>query len=80
MKNLSDYEWFCDNCDASLDDQPGFDVNCGIWTCTECGETNFIDESEIIYDDDDEDEVPVGCAACGGPYPSCKTSCPIFDD
>ena len=39
MKNLADYEWFCDNCDASLDDQPGFDVNCGIWTCTECGET-----------------------------------------
>lgn len=24
--------------------------------------------------------IPVGCAACGGPYPYCKTSCPMFDD
>ena len=24
--------------------------------------------------------VPSGCAACGGPYPYCTTSCPMFDD
>ena len=24
--------------------------------------------------------VPVGCTACGGPYPMCKESCPMFDD
>lgn len=24
--------------------------------------------------------IPVGCAACGGPYPDCCSSCPIFDD
>jgi len=24
--------------------------------------------------------IPAGCAACGGPYPMCKTSCPMFDD
>lgn len=23
---------------------------------------------------------PEGCRACGGPYPDCKISCPIFDD
>lgn len=25
-------------------------------------------------------KIPVGCRACGGPYPSCKDSCPAFDD
>lgn len=24
--------------------------------------------------------IPPGCAACGGPYPQCTTSCKIFDD
>lgn len=24
--------------------------------------------------------VPFGCAACGGPYPHCKTACPMYDD
>lgn len=24
--------------------------------------------------------IPVGCRACGGDYPNCKTSCPMFDD
>ena len=39
---------------------------------------------EDIYESDDDDygddEVPEGCAACGGPYPYCTTSCPLFDD
>ena len=25
-------------------------------------------------------DIPEGCLACGGPYPSCKDSCPVFDD
>ena len=33
-------------------------------------------ENELLGDD----ETPEGCDACGGPYPHCKTSCPIFDD
>lgn len=24
--------------------------------------------------------IPAGCRACGGPYPNCKSSCPLFDD
>ena len=24
--------------------------------------------------------IPVGCRACGGPYPNCKTSCNLFDE
>lgn len=31
-------------------------------------------------DDDDNDDIPEGCAACGGPWPDCETSCNIFDD
>lgn len=23
---------------------------------------------------------PEGCRACGGPYPDCTSSCPLFDD
>ena len=31
------------------------------------------------YDGYDE-AVPEGCAACGGDYPNCKASCPLYDD
>lgn len=31
-------------------------------------------------EDDDDDDIPEGCRACGGPYPSCTSSCPLFDD
>lgn len=37
------------------------------------------DEYDVPEYNDDE-EPPVGCAACGGPYPFCKISCPLFDD
>lgn len=31
-------------------------------------------------DDDDDDDIPECCIACGGPYPSCMSSCSLFDD
>ena len=37
----------------------------------------YYDEYEEDYDDG---LPPVGCRACGGPYPDCKDSCPIFDN
>ena len=37
------------------------------------------DEENEDYDDD-SDDVPVGFRACGGDYPNCTTSCPLFDD
>ena len=36
---------------------------------------DFIDESEH-----DDDYIPPGCRACGGEYPRCKASCPLFDE
>ena len=34
-------------------------------------------ENGISYDDED---IPEGCLACGGPYPDCMSSCNAFDD
>ena len=44
----------------------------------------LIDSGKIVpidlFDDTDEDDIPEGCVACGGPYPYCCDSCPLFDD
>lgn len=46
--------------------------------CEYCDEEYTVEE--IIWKEDDtEDDIPRGCAACGGPYPKCKISCNIFD-
>lgn len=37
----------------------------------------WVDEILNAYDGD---VPPAGCRACGGPYPSCTTSCSMFDD
>lgn len=50
--------------------------------CPKCS----YDFSPWRIEDDDEidipfyENVPEGCAACGGPYPDCTTSCNLFDD
>lgn len=33
----------------------------------------------IIEESIDDDDIPDGCAACGGDYPNCKDGCPLFD-
>ena len=57
---MSDY--FCPNCGADLENQPGFDPNAGYWTCTNCG--------TLLTDPDDPDmDTPSGatwfCDCCG---------------
>ena len=39
-------EYYCPNCNANLNEQPGFDPNVGSWTCTECGTTLYDEEFE----------------------------------
>ena len=76
-------DWYCDECGVFMNNQPGFTVASGTWKCTACGAENDVTEDNIIsddYNDDDDDDIPEGCRACGGPYPSCMSSCPIFDD
>ena len=49
-----------------------------MYECEDCG---YQEEGMFIEDyAEDPDAIPPGCAACGGPYPQCKTSCKIFDD
>lgn len=47
------------------------------WTDRSGREHTYI---PIGGDDYDDDDVPEGCAACGGDYPNCADSCPLFDD
>lgn len=48
MKDLSKYSWYCDECNAYLNSQSGFNADCGTWVCEECGYVNYIDEEEIL--------------------------------
>ena len=32
------------------------------------------------YYDRHPEKIPVGCRACGGPYPECRSSCNLFDE
>lgn len=70
MKRFKEVKWFCDECDAELDRQPGFSDSCFSWTCTNCGCVNMIDEEHIL-DDEMADRVAfiesiVCCEECGG--------------
>ncbi len=60
-------------------------------TSNEDGDTDENEYSDDIDDSDSNDfsvgkkkeykgYIPVGCSACGGPYPDCMSSCPIYDD
>ncbi|MFY9263245.1 MAG: Sec23/Sec24 zinc finger-containing protein [Arcanobacterium sp.] len=56
-------DWWCDNCNAFLNGQSGFDDNNTEWECAECGYSNSISEDNIVdeygnhvsYAEDDED-------------------------
>ena len=59
------------------------------WACTKCGADAWMGDygslcfdAELFddYDYENYNGVPIGCAACGGDYPNCKTGCPMFDD
>ena len=45
--------------------------------CPNCN--SIIDEDDLDLDDSDDDK-PWVCEQCGGPYPSCTTSCKMFDE
>lgn len=43
-----DCEWYCDNCDAHLNNQSGFNTYSDSWECTECGYLNDVSEDNIL--------------------------------
>lgn len=55
-------EYFCPNCGATLNDQPGFDPDGGTWTCTSCGKFLMDDD---VYDGDTFEGVAWYCDDCG---------------
>ena len=74
-------EYICVECQGVMN--PADDV---VLVCSSCGHSVDIEDYgfEDEYDDyysigESLDDAPEGCVACGGPYPSCKTSCKIFD-
>lgn len=57
-----DQEYFCPHCGAILNNQPGFDPDCGTWTCTECGQMLMDDD---VYNGDTYEGVAWFCDNCG---------------
>ena len=84
LRALQNDEYICNNCGAIMDCKEDPEGECDILECPNCGETEYETEYEYEYDDEEDDifsdEIPQGCAACGGPYPQCTTSCKLFDD
>lgn len=83
MKNLVDisyndipeYSGFCPDCPL-CGHVMGYSHNKSEFKCPSC---NYIlDEYDWFYED--PDEIPYVCGICGGPYPSCTSSCKMFDD
>ncbi len=46
-------QWYCDICDAILNNQPGFDDHLSAWQCRKCGYINLLTESEIYNSKED---------------------------
>lgn len=69
--------YYCPDC---LDLYELEEENDGLFVCPMCYGKFTTEEAKWIEDNNDTDDVPSGCAACGGPYPYCKTSCKLFDD
>lgn len=42
------YDWYCDNCDAHLNNQLGFTSASGKWICSKCGHTNDVSEGNVL--------------------------------
>lgn len=61
----------CPDCGAKMN---GFeDGKLLVWECPRCG-VRVIEEADPDYDD-----MPEGCAACGGNWPECVDSCAMYD-
>lgn len=65
----------CPECGTTM----GYNYYTSEFKCPSCG--YIMDEYDWDRDDeDDPDEIPYGCRACGGPWPNCKTACKLYDD
>lgn len=79
----------CDMCGTYMNYQEGSAGGLdGRWICPSCGTKvrEMTAYNQLGRENDlqamrwDYEEMPPGCAACGGPWPDCKTSCKLYDD
>ena len=63
-----DVTQYCDECDAELNRQSGFDTWSGTWICSACGCLNDVSENNILSEEDAESAADnqVDCPICGG--------------
>ena len=47
-ERFPDVDWFCDSCNAHLNDQDDFDDHKYLWQCTECGFKSSISGTNIF--------------------------------
>ena len=47
-ERFPDVDWYCDRCNAYLNDQYGFNDQKGVWKCTECGYISSISRDNIL--------------------------------
>ena len=62
-----------------LDKDGGLKPDTYVCPDPDCGTVYLVDDY-YYGDEPPELDIPEGCAACGGPYPDCMTSCKMFDD
>lgn len=48
LLNTLGIDWYCDDCNAHLNDQIGFDQYADCWTCTGCGFQNNITKDNVL--------------------------------
>lgn len=88
-RDLTDYlnkgYAICNKCGAVMDRKEHPEGACDILVCPSCGwecsvmEYEYEEDDELAAIPDLEDDIPIGCQACDGPYPDCKWSCKMFD-
>lgn len=91
LKCLNEGEPICNHCGALMDRKDSKSGGYRIYICPSCGWE--VDEFDYEYESGEYEEYaaetlgvydgdvpPVGCRACGGPYPDCISSCKVFDD
>lgn len=66
----------CPDCGSLM----GQDTETDDFVCPDCGCRISDDEGYALYEEEHDGDISFGCQACGGPYPSCKSSCNVFDD
>ena len=68
-KKLNNIDWHCDQCNAYLNSQDGFNTDCGIWQCEECGFSNPINEDFVLSEEEYDSFISSGYIIQGHPVP-----------